>query len=118
MTFEDIEKTDQRLSIIEKEIADLKRQLEDRPVSFTYYRCIAYSYYDSVIVCTNDHAYYELLMQNGGKMLCHYDLFTKDELFDPKQLVPYSVRIPLDKLAQLQPVPIDRRESYETQLYY
>lgn len=82
-----------------------------------YYRCIAYIDSDTTIVCTNDDSYYERLIQHGGEMLCHPSLFTKDEPSDLNQLVPHSIRIPLDRLRQLHPVPIDRYESYETRLY-
>lgn len=84
------------------------------------YRCTSFVQPDVAIVVTNDKAAFDQLMEVGGTLLCHPELF--NQLLsenDSSQLVviPYAVQIHRDILAQFRSIPKYNFESYETQLY-
>lgn len=89
----------------------------------TFYRCTAFVFPEQAIITTNDIDYYNRLIELDGIMICHPNLFDSShqqgEESDLNQCAqyPYVVQIQKDKLAQIQSVPIDKYESYETRLY-
>lgn len=89
----------------------------------SFYSCVAFIYPGVAIVTTNDAEYYNRLVELGGDVVCHPNLFDsnrqQEELgcLSQSVLQPYVVQIPRDKLAAIQSVPTDKYESYETRLY-
>lgn len=84
------------------------------------YLCTAFLGEKEAIVTTNDAAEFDRLLQAGGTIVCHPDLFNRPDAGNDRfelAAVPYSVQIPLDKLAQFRSVPRYKFESYETRVY-
>ncbi len=91
----------------------------EREVRKRMFRCTAFIG-EMAIVTTNDVSEYDRLTASGGTMLCHPELFNQlggESDSSQSELIPYSVQIQRDILAQLRPVPTGIPESYETQLY-
>lgn len=84
-----------------------------------HYRVIARNFIDGDLVTTNDKEYAKQLIDAGGKILCHPDLFLQQWKEDPTPLVigPYVVHVQPGILAQFQDVPKETAESYEVRMY-